>query len=127
LYRSPQRGNARVRPRQRGPPGALPGDGPASRHPGINGYRLLRPGWDRGCDARVFRLRMPRCGPPAFTTQGQGARAIPSSPPCPARGGNRGAGGLCEYKDVEQVVDVVAETGIAAKVARLRPIAIIKG
>jgi tRNA-splicing ligase RtcB (3'-phosphate/5'-hydroxy nucleic acid ligase) len=31
------------------------------------------------------------------------------------------------YKDVEQVVDVVAETGIAAKVARLRPIAIIKG
>ena len=31
------------------------------------------------------------------------------------------------YKDVEQVVDVVAETGIGAKVARLRPIAIIKG
>jgi tRNA-splicing ligase RtcB (3'-phosphate/5'-hydroxy nucleic acid ligase) len=31
------------------------------------------------------------------------------------------------YKDVEQVVDVMAETGIAVKVARLRPIAIIKG
>jgi tRNA-splicing ligase RtcB (3'-phosphate/5'-hydroxy nucleic acid ligase) len=31
------------------------------------------------------------------------------------------------YKAVEQVVDVVAETHIAAKVARLRPIAIIKG
>jgi tRNA-splicing ligase RtcB (3'-phosphate/5'-hydroxy nucleic acid ligase) len=31
------------------------------------------------------------------------------------------------YKEVEQVVDVVADTGIAAKVARLRPIAIIKG
>jgi tRNA-splicing ligase RtcB len=31
------------------------------------------------------------------------------------------------YKPVEQVVDVMAETGIAAKVARLRPIAIIKG
>jgi tRNA-splicing ligase RtcB len=31
------------------------------------------------------------------------------------------------YKSVDQVVDVVAEAGIAAKVARLRPIAIIKG
>jgi tRNA-splicing ligase RtcB (3'-phosphate/5'-hydroxy nucleic acid ligase) len=31
------------------------------------------------------------------------------------------------YKAVDQVVDVMAETGIAAKVARLRPIAIIKG
>lgn len=31
------------------------------------------------------------------------------------------------YKAVDEVVDVVAETGIAAKVARLRPIAVIKG
>jgi tRNA-splicing ligase RtcB len=31
------------------------------------------------------------------------------------------------YKAVEDVVDVVAETGLAAKVARLRPIAVIKG
>jgi tRNA-splicing ligase RtcB (3'-phosphate/5'-hydroxy nucleic acid ligase) len=31
------------------------------------------------------------------------------------------------YKPIDEVVDVVAETGIAAKVARLRPIAIIKG
>jgi tRNA-splicing ligase RtcB (3'-phosphate/5'-hydroxy nucleic acid ligase) len=31
------------------------------------------------------------------------------------------------YKDVDQVVDVMAETGIATKVARLRPMAIIKG
>jgi tRNA-splicing ligase RtcB len=31
------------------------------------------------------------------------------------------------YKEVEQVVDVMAETGITDKVARLRPIAIIKG
>jgi tRNA-splicing ligase RtcB len=31
------------------------------------------------------------------------------------------------YKDVEQVVDVMAETGVAAKVARLVPIAIVKG
>jgi tRNA-splicing ligase RtcB (3'-phosphate/5'-hydroxy nucleic acid ligase) len=31
------------------------------------------------------------------------------------------------YKAVEQAVDVMAETGIAAKVARLRPVAIIKG
>jgi tRNA-splicing ligase RtcB len=31
------------------------------------------------------------------------------------------------YKDVEQVVDVMAETEVAAKVARLVPVAIIKG
>jgi tRNA-splicing ligase RtcB len=31
------------------------------------------------------------------------------------------------YKEVDQVVDVVAATHIADKVARLRPIAIIKG
>jgi tRNA-splicing ligase RtcB (3'-phosphate/5'-hydroxy nucleic acid ligase) len=31
------------------------------------------------------------------------------------------------YKSVDEVVDVMAEIGIAAKVARLRPIAIIKG
>jgi tRNA-splicing ligase RtcB len=31
------------------------------------------------------------------------------------------------YKAIDQVVDVMAETGIAAKVARLRPVAIIKG
>jgi tRNA-splicing ligase RtcB len=31
------------------------------------------------------------------------------------------------YKDVDQVVDVVAMAGIAVKVARLRPVAIIKG
>jgi tRNA-splicing ligase RtcB (3'-phosphate/5'-hydroxy nucleic acid ligase) len=31
------------------------------------------------------------------------------------------------YKDVDQVVEVMATTGIVAKVARLRPIAIIKG
>ncbi|MHC4940271.1 MAG: RtcB family protein [Planctomycetota bacterium] len=31
------------------------------------------------------------------------------------------------YKDVSQVVDVVARSGIAAKVARLRPVGVIKG
>jgi tRNA-splicing ligase RtcB len=31
------------------------------------------------------------------------------------------------YKDVDAVVDVVARAGIAAKVARLRPVAVIKG
>lgn len=31
------------------------------------------------------------------------------------------------YKDVDAVVDVVANAGIAAKVARLRPVAVIKG
>jgi tRNA-splicing ligase RtcB len=31
------------------------------------------------------------------------------------------------YKDVDAVVDVVANAGIAAKVARLRPLAVIKG
>jgi RNA-splicing ligase RtcB len=31
------------------------------------------------------------------------------------------------YKAVDEVVDVMAETGITVKVARLRPIAIIKG
>lgn len=31
------------------------------------------------------------------------------------------------YKAVDQVVDVMAEPGIITKVARLRPIAIIKG
>src|SRR6266511_3600070 len=31
------------------------------------------------------------------------------------------------YKAVDQVVDVIAEAGITTKVARLRPIAIIKG
>ena len=46
------------------------------------------------------------------------------------RGGS--AKGLLEeapeaYKDVEQVVDVMQETGITRKVARLRPIAVVKG
>ena len=31
------------------------------------------------------------------------------------------------YKEVERVVDVVARTGIAKKLARLQPIAVIKG
>jgi tRNA-splicing ligase RtcB len=31
------------------------------------------------------------------------------------------------YKDVDAVVEVVAKAGLAAKVARLRPVAVIKG
>jgi tRNA-splicing ligase RtcB len=31
------------------------------------------------------------------------------------------------YKDVDQVVEVVHQAGIAKKVARMRPIAVIKG
>jgi tRNA-splicing ligase RtcB len=31
------------------------------------------------------------------------------------------------YKDVDQVVQTVSEAGIARKVARLRPVAVIKG
>jgi tRNA-splicing ligase RtcB len=31
------------------------------------------------------------------------------------------------YKDVDAVVEVVARVGIATKVARLRPVAVIKG
>jgi tRNA-splicing ligase RtcB len=31
------------------------------------------------------------------------------------------------YKDIDEVVSVVAESGMGAKVARLKPIAIIKG
>jgi len=31
------------------------------------------------------------------------------------------------YKDVDAVVEVVAAVGIARKVARLRPVAVIKG
>jgi tRNA-splicing ligase RtcB len=31
------------------------------------------------------------------------------------------------YKDVDAVVEVVSKVGIAAKVARLRPVAVIKG
>ena len=31
------------------------------------------------------------------------------------------------YKDVERVVDVVARAGLAARVARLRPIGVVKG
>jgi tRNA-splicing ligase RtcB len=31
------------------------------------------------------------------------------------------------YKDVERVVDVVHRAGLAIKVARLRPIGVIKG
>jgi tRNA-splicing ligase RtcB len=31
------------------------------------------------------------------------------------------------YKDVERVVDVVHEAGLARKVARLRPLGVVKG
>ena len=31
------------------------------------------------------------------------------------------------YKDIDQVVEVVAQAGIAKKVARLKPLAVIKG
>lgn len=31
------------------------------------------------------------------------------------------------YKDVERVVDVVARAGLARRVARLRPVGVIKG
>jgi tRNA-splicing ligase RtcB len=31
------------------------------------------------------------------------------------------------YKDVDAVVDVVARAGIATKVARLKPVAVVKG
>ncbi len=44
----------------------------------------------------------------------------------------RGHKGLAEeqpaaYKDVDQVVDVVDRAGISKKVARLRPVGVIKG
>jgi tRNA-splicing ligase RtcB len=44
----------------------------------------------------------------------------------------RGQKGLAEeqpaaYKDVDHVVDVVAKVGISKKVARLRPVGVIKG
>jgi tRNA-splicing ligase RtcB (3'-phosphate/5'-hydroxy nucleic acid ligase) len=31
------------------------------------------------------------------------------------------------YKDVDDVVEVVARAGLAAKVARLRPLGVVKG
>jgi tRNA-splicing ligase RtcB len=31
------------------------------------------------------------------------------------------------YKDVDQVIEVVSKAGIAKRVARLRPVAVIKG
>lgn len=31
------------------------------------------------------------------------------------------------YKDVDQVIETVTQAGIAAKVARMRPVAVIKG
>jgi len=31
------------------------------------------------------------------------------------------------YKDVDAVVDVVTQAGLATKVARLRPVAVVKG
>ena len=31
------------------------------------------------------------------------------------------------YKDIDEVVEVVHQTGIAKKVARLKPVAVIKG
>ena len=44
----------------------------------------------------------------------------------------RSMAGLAEeapqaYKDVDAVVETVAEAGLARKVARLRPVAVIKG
>jgi tRNA-splicing ligase RtcB len=31
------------------------------------------------------------------------------------------------YKDVDRVIEVVSKSGIARKVARLRPVAVVKG
>ena len=44
----------------------------------------------------------------------------------------RGRSGLAEeqpdaYKDIDAVVNVVARAGLSAKVARLRPLGVIKG
>jgi tRNA-splicing ligase RtcB len=79
---------------------------------------------------------VPRCRARAFAAQGQGARATRRLRRALQEAGIEvrasSAKGLIEeapeaYKDVDQVVDVMAETGIATKVARLRPMAIIKG
>ncbi len=62
-------------------------------------------------------------GPPH--RPGAGARA--ASSPAPGAGRAWPKSSPTAYKDVDQVVDVVHHAGLSRKVARMRPIGVIKG
>lgn len=109
---------------------------PAGVHPRRHGEGLLRPRRRARGDAPVVRVHMPRGGPQDEPHVGQAER------PGEVRVRGDGAAGVLvactsrktlaeeipeAYKEVGTVVDVVDRAGIARKVARLRPLAVVKG
>ncbi len=110
---------------------------PGRVHPREHGNALVRPGRARGIDGRA------RSGPCA-TGRAAGSRAprrASRSTGGDLRRALEGQGivvrapsarGLAEeapeaYKDVDRVVEIVERAGLAARVARLRPIGVVKG
>ena len=111
--------------------------GPAGARAGRHGTLLLSADRDRARDARDVREHVPRRRAAAQPDGGGegGSRPQRSATSC--------AGGACwraptgrdalaeempeAYKDVEDVVDVVHRFGISTRVARLKPLAVIKG
>ena len=105
--------------------------------PGDMGTRELAAGGHGDGDARDLRLDLPRRGPPALPARGpQGQRAAPrcgASWRTPASWSRRPPSAVLAeeapyaYKDVADVVDVVDAVGLSRKVARLRPLGVLKG
>ena len=134
--RPPQGGDPGLPAGPPGDPAGLPGDRPAGDHPRQHGDGELGPRRPAGEHDAVVRHDLPRRGPDDEPDGRGEARRRPSD----RQGARRprhhrprpGLKGLAEeqpaaYKDVDQVVEVVDKAGISRKVARLRPVGVIKG
>jgi tRNA-splicing ligase RtcB (3'-phosphate/5'-hydroxy nucleic acid ligase) len=109
---------------------------PAGARARQHGHGILRPGGHGGRDGPDFRLVLSRRGPGAQPLPRPSARCAGSAAGpararwhCRARGqpGRPGRRSPAGYKDVDQVVAVVEAAGLARIVARLEPLAVIKG
>ena len=134
--RAPQGRDARFPGRLTGDPRALPHGRPASVHPREHGNCELRPRRRPGLDGAGVRDDLPR-GRPADEQDGREApghgselrRELSAAGIVVRCASNKG---LAEeapfaYKDVDRVVEVVERAGLARRVARLRPLGVVKG
>ena len=111
-------------------------DRPAGDHPRRHGPGQLGPGRPAGQHGADVRHDLPRGGPGDEPHRRHRRRQGPPHRPRTGRARHHRPGrswkGLAEeqpaaYKDVSLVVDVVHRAGLASKVARLRPLGVVKG
>ena len=135
---APQGGDPGLRPGSPRRPRRLPRRRPAGHHPRRHGPRELAAGRRRRGHERDLRLDLPRRRPAACRARAAPQGAERRRGAARARGArHRGHGAastslLAEeapyaYKDVAEVVGVVEAVGLSRRVARLRPLGVLKG